>query len=208
MRHRRLLFTVVAGLAIAACGSTASTSSSNSSGATGTSTSSGASGSSTTSAGKGGAGASATAQMISASEASTVIPGLEQASDGKLGGIADTVQRVFAPADRSFAIELDLVVDSKPNSSAGLSGEASTDYPQFDSTAKKQVANVTDTKHPSLGDSAAEYVGDDGSGNGAMSIAFVKGSVIVVVTAKAKTGTLDVAKIEALTALEAQKVTG
>lgn len=122
-----------------------------------------------------------------------------QSSDGLLGQTPNTDARVFTSPDGSVKVEVDVAVDSSAASAAG-------DYPVFSTAAAKQVPNQQSTTSPTIGSKADEYVGTDASGNSTVSISFLSGSVIVVVTEKAHGATVDPALAESIATAQVAKI--
>lgn len=98
-----------------------------------------------------------------------------QKSDSLLGGLANTDARVFANADSTMIVEIDLVSDTAATTAA-------SDYPPYQSAAAKQVGTPTSTSTPSLGQQSNEYVGTNAAGKKVVSISFIEGKYIAVVT--------------------------
>ena len=112
-------------------------------------------------------------------------------SDSLLGGLANTDARVFATADGAIVVEVDLVVDTGATAAA-------SDYPPYQSAAAKQAGRQPGTSSPGLGQQSDEYVGLNANGKNAVSISFIEGQYIVVVTTVAdSTVTPDVVKTSA-----------
>jgi hypothetical protein len=178
-----------AGAFLAACGSSspASTSSPGSS----------VSGSSSASASPGSNKALAVA--MSAGELPGPASSYAQASDSLLANTGNTDARVFASADGTVKVEVDVAVDT--GAAAALS-----DYSAFDAAAAKQVPTQTAKSTPGVGAKANEYVGTDASGSSVVSVAFVQGAVIAVVTEKAAAGTVDPTQVEAIAQAQAAKI--
>src|ERR1700730_5716923 len=107
---------------------------------------------------------------------------LAEVSDGLLGGKTNTDQRVFANADRSLAIEADLIVET---TSAGVA----TDYPQIRDAAKGRVTTLSASSSPSIGDHADEYVGTTTDGKHIVAIAFSRALTVDVVLVESGAGT-------------------
>jgi hypothetical protein len=125
---------------------------------------------------------------------------LSEVSDGLLGGKTDTDQRVFANADRSLAIEADLIVET---TSAGVA----TDYPQIRDAAKGRVTTLSASSSPSIGDHADEYVGTTTDGKHIVAIAFSRALTVDVVLIEVGGGTtLDPSYAEAVAAAMDSKI--
>ena len=120
-----------------------------------------------------------------------------QKSDSLLGGLANTDARVFANADSSVIVEIDLVSDTGATAAA-------SDYPPYQSAAAKQVGTQSGTSTLALGQKSNEYVGT-ASGKNVVSISFIEGKYIAVVTTVgASTATPDVIKTSAESIAQAQ----
>ncbi len=114
-----------------------------------------------------------------------------QRSDSLLGGLANTDARVFANADSTMVVEVDLVSDT------GATGPAS-DYPPYQSAAAMQAGTQPATSSPGLGQQSNEFVGTNAAGKNVVAISFIEGSYIVVVTTVGNsTATTDVVKTSA-----------
>jgi hypothetical protein len=98
-----------------------------------------------------------------------------QKSDSLLGGLANTDARVFANADSTMIVEIDLVSDTAATTAA-------SDYPPYQSAAAKQVGTAASASTPSLGQQSNEYVGTNAAGKKVVSISFIEGKYIAVVT--------------------------
>jgi hypothetical protein len=121
-----------------------------------------------------------------------------QKSDSNLGGLTSTSARVFANADSTLIVEVDLVSDT------GATGAAS-DYPPYQSAAAKQVGTASSASKPGLGQQSNEYVGTNAAGKKVVSISFIEGRYIAVVTTVANsTVTSDVIKTSAESIAQAQ----
>jgi hypothetical protein len=120
-------------------------------------------------------------------------------ADSLLANTGNTDARVFTSPDGNVKVEVDVAVDTNAGAAAG-------DYTAFDAAAAKQVPQQTGTSTPSIGSKANEYVGTDASGSSAVSVAFVQGSVIVVVTEKATGVTVDPAATEAIATAQAARI--
>jgi hypothetical protein len=117
---------------------------------------------------------------------------LSLVNDGLLGGKTSTDQRVFATADRSLAIEADIIVET---TSAGVT----TDYPQVRDAGKGRVSTLSASSSPSIGDHADEYVGTTTDGKRIVVIAFRRALTVDVVLVEAGgTTSLDPAYAESV----------
>lgn len=116
--------------------------------------------------------------------------GFTQKSDSLLGGLANTDARVFTNAGGSTLVEVDLVSDTGASTAA-------TDYPPYQSAAAKQVPKQASKSTPGLGQQSNEYAGTTAAGKNVVSIAFIEGKYIAVVTAVTGTLTPDVLKTTA-----------
>jgi K+-transporting ATPase c subunit len=125
--------------------------------------------------------------------------GFTKASDGLLGSTPGTDARVFSSADGKTKVEVDLAVDTG-------SGAASTDYSAYQTAAKKQVPTLTSSSSPPIGSKASEYLGTDSMSRSIVSVAFVQGSVIGVVTMVSAGSTVDAAVAEAIASTQVQKI--
>jgi hypothetical protein len=101
--------------------------------------------------------------------------GATQKSDGLLGGTPNTDSRVFGNADNTLVVEIDLVADTSTSS-------ATSDYTAYKTAASGQVTTQTSTSSPSIAQQANEYAGTNSAGKNAVSISFVEGKFIAVVT--------------------------
>ncbi len=117
------------------------------------------------------------------------------------------------PLRRRAAGRLRQLVDPDPNHirhrGAGHqlgTGAATTDYTAYNASASKQVATQSDTSTPSIGSQANEYVGTDTNGHSIVSLAFVQGTVICVVTMVSSSATVDATVGEAVAGNQAQKI--
>ena len=112
-------------------------------------------------------------------------------SDSLLGGLANTDARVFATNGSAIIVEVDLVADTGATA-------AVSDYPPYQSAAAKQAGTQPGTSSPGLGQQSDEYVGVNTKGKNAVSISFIEGLYIVVVTTVGdSTVTRDVVKTSA-----------
>jgi hypothetical protein len=102
-------------------------------------------------------------------------------SDTLLGGKPNSDQRVFSNADHSFAVELDLIVESS-------AGNVSGDYSQVRDAARGRVSTVHESSMPPIGDRANQYVGATNDGKSISTITFVRGDVICAVLVAAAGG--------------------
>jgi hypothetical protein len=125
--------------------------------------------------------------------------GFTQVSDGLLGATPHTDARVFANSTNTTRIEVDLAVDTG-------TGAATTDYTAYNASSSKQVATQSGTSTPSIGSQANEYVGTDTNGHSIVSLAFVQGTVICVVTMVSSNGSVDATVVEAVAGNQAQKI--
>lgn len=122
-----------------------------------------------------------------------------QSSDGLLGGTPNTDSRVFTSSDGSVKVEVDVAVDTSALAAGG-------DYAAFSTAAAKQVPNQQTTSTPAIGSKANECVGTDAGNLSTVSIAFLSGSVIAVVTEKASSGTVDPALAESIATAQVAKI--
>ena len=175
-------------LALAGCGSSS------------TSTSSASTASAQPSSSSSAAANGASAVALSASDLPSSISTFVQASDGLLGTTANTDSRVFASSDNSTRVEVDIADDTG-------AAAASTDYTAYQGAAAKQVPTQSGTSTPSIGQSANEYVGTDANGHSAVSLSFVEGSFIVVVTMVSSSSTVDPTVVETIAHTQDSKIT-
>ena len=142
---------------------------------------------------------SANGALAVALSAGDLPAGYTQSSDGLLGNTPNTDARVYSNADGVTKVEIDLAADTS-------SVAAANDYSAYNTAAKNQVTAQSSTT-PSIGSKANEYAGTDPSGHSIVSLAFVQGSVIGVVTMVATTGTVDPAAVEGIAKTVVAKVT-
>lgn len=136
------------------------------------------------------ASASANPALTVALNASDLPSGYTQSSDGLLGNTPNTDARVFSSADGITKVEVDLAADTS-------SVAAANDYSAYNTAAKNQVTATSSTS-PSIGSKANEYAGTDSSNHSIVSLAFVRGSVIGVVTMVSTSGTVDPTVVETI----------
>ena len=115
-----------------------------------------------------------------------------QVSDGLLGAKTNTDQRVFANADRSLAIEVDIIVETTPASVTG-------DYPLIRDAGKGRVTTLSASSSPTIGDHADEYVGTAVDGKRIVVIALKRALTVDVVLVEAGgTTTMDPSYVESV----------
>jgi hypothetical protein len=192
---RASLAALAVGALLAACGgsSSSTTSQSTSSGSSSTSSSSGSSSSSSS------GNNPALTVALTASDLPSGASGYVQASDGLLGTTPNTDARVFANPANTSRIEVDLAVDTDATA-------AGNDYSAYNASASKQVVTQSGTATPSIGSQANEYGGTDKNGHSIVSLAFVQGKVICVVTMVSSSGTVDASLVEAVASAQATKL--
>lgn len=190
---RGVAVAVCAGALLAGCGggSTSPT-------ATPTTTAGSPSSSSSASA-SGGANASL-AVALSVGDLPSSLSGYTQTSDGLLGSTQNTDARVFASSDNTSRVEIDLAVDTSASA-------ASSDYTAYSAAAQKQVVTATSTTSPSIGSKANEFVGTDSNNHSIVSLSFVQGSVIGVITMVSSSATVDASVVEAIANTNVEKIT-
>lgn len=135
---------------------------------------------------------------LTAAELGATPAGYTQTSDGLLASTPNTDARVFSSPDGVIKVEVDLAVDT--GSAAALG-----DYAAYASAAQKQVTAQSSTA-PNIGDKASESVGTDSAGHSIAAVAFVKGSVIGVVTMVATSGAVDPAIAESIAQRQVAKI--
>ncbi|HEY4869103.1 MAG TPA: hypothetical protein VII79_03755 [Candidatus Dormibacteraeota bacterium] len=117
---------------------------------------------------------------------------LSLVTDGLLGGKTNTDQRVFASADRSLAIEADIILET---TSAGVD----TDYPQVRDAGKGRVSTLSASSSPTIGERADEYVGTTTDGKRIVVVAFRRALTVDVVLVEAGgTTSLDPVYVESV----------
>jgi hypothetical protein len=137
--------------------------------------------------------------VLAVGDLPSAVAGFTQVSDGLLGSTPGTDARVFANGDNSTRIEVDVAVDIS-------STTADDDYAAYNAAAAKQVPTQTDSSTPTIGSMANEYAGTDANSHSVVSLAFVQGSVLCVVTMVSSSTAVDRAVVEATATKQAQKI--
>jgi hypothetical protein len=136
---------------------------------------------------------------LGAKELPPVASGLAQKSDGLLARTPRTDARVFSSADGKTLLEVDVVVDLSRSA-------AVSDFGGYNRAAEKQVT-VPAASTPSIGAMVAnEFVGTDSTGRSVVSLAFVEGSVIGVLTMLSTSSAVNPKVIEAVAGVQVQKI--
>jgi hypothetical protein len=136
---------------------------------------------------------------LGAQELPAAATGLAQKSDGLLNHVPRTDARVFSSADGKSLLEIDVVVDVNR-------GAAASDYGVYNRAAEKQVT-VPASSTPSIGAMVAnEFVGTDTSGRSVVSLSFVEGPVIGVLTMLSTSSAVNPAVVEAVARVQVQKI--
>lgn len=136
---------------------------------------------------------------LGAKELPSVASWLAPKSDGLLASTPRTDARVFSSADGKTLLEVDVVVDLSHSA-------ASSDFGGYNRAAEKQVT-VPAVSTPSIGAVVAnEFVGPDSTGRSVVSLAFVEGSVIGVLTMLSTGSATNPAVVEAVARVEVQKI--
>jgi hypothetical protein len=136
---------------------------------------------------------------LGAKELPRVASGLAQKSDGLLANTPRTDARVFSRADGKTLLEIDVVVDLSRSAAA-------SDYGGYNRAAEKQVT-VPAASKPSIGAMVAnEFVGTDSTGRSVVSLSFVEGSVIGVLTMLSTSSAVNPAMVEAVARVQVQKI--
>jgi hypothetical protein len=123
---------------------------------------------------------------------------LFQEPDQLLAGAANTNARVFFNTDRTATMEVDLAVDT-------TAAAATSDYPAYRSAASRQVPHQTATSMPIIGSQSDEFVGTTNNGRNVVSISFLLSRVICVIT-YASTSAIDRTTIESAGLGQAVKI--
>lgn len=123
---------------------------------------------------------------------------LFQEPDQLLAGAPNTNARVFFNGDRTATMEVDLAVDSS-------AANATSDYPAYRSAASRQVPHQTATSMPVIGSQSDEFVGTTNNGRNVVSISFMLNRVICVIT-YAATNAIDRTTIESAGLGQAVKI--
>lgn len=139
------------------------------------------------------------AVALSVSDLPSSLSGYKQSSDGLLGSTPNTDARVFASSDNTTRVEIDLAVDTSASA-------ASSDYTAYSSAAQKQVVTASSSSTPSIGSKADEFVGTDSNGHSIVSLSFVQGSVIGVITMVSSSSTVDASVVEAIANTNVEKI--
>jgi hypothetical protein len=136
---------------------------------------------------------------LGAKELPPVASGLVQKSDGLLASTPRTDARVFSSADGKTLLEVDVVVDLSRSAAA-------SDFGGYNRAAEKQVT-VPAASTPSIGAMVAnEFVGTDSTGRSVVSLAFVEGSVIGVLTMLSTSSAVNPKVVEAVARVQVQKI--
>jgi hypothetical protein len=136
---------------------------------------------------------------LGAQELPAAARGLAQKSDGLLNHAPRTDARVFSSADGKSLLEIDVVVDV--NRAA-----AASDYGGYNRAAEAQVT-VPASSTPSIGAMVAnEFVGTDSSGRSVVSLSFLEGSVISVLTMLSTSGAVNPKVVEAVARVQVQTI--
>ena len=205
MRWWRLFALAVAtlGLGLVGCDSTASPGATASS--TAVSVSSLPSGGSAGSTPSSGAPGRAAAEALTIGELPSSVTAslgvVSQVSDNELGGAATTDRRVFANADTSVSVELDLAIDPPAS-------EATSDYPAYRQSASAYVAVHTGQSKPAIGSQADEFIGTRANGQHVVAITFVQGVTVVMVLMDTTAAIIYPVLCEAIARAQAQKLGG
>jgi hypothetical protein len=124
---------------------------------------------------------------------------LAQKSDALLHQAPRTDARFFSSADGKTQLEIDLVVDVSH-------GAAASDYSGYNLAAETQVT-VPASSTPSIGAAVAnEFAGTDTSRRSVVSLSFVEGPVIGVLTMLSTSGAVNPAVVEAVARVQVQKI--
>ncbi|MDQ2961360.1 MAG: hypothetical protein M3R48_09995 [Candidatus Dormibacteraeota bacterium] len=123
-----------------------------------------------------------------------------QSSDGLLGTAPNTNSRVFANSANTTRVEVDIAVDTSVSS-------ATTDYQAYQAAASRLVPTQTGTSTPAIGQQAKEFAGTDSSSHSAVSLSFLEGSDIVVVSMVSSSATVDASVVEAVARAQDSKIT-
>lgn len=136
---------------------------------------------------------------LGATELPPVASGLAPKSDGLLASTPRTDARVFSSADGRTLLEVDVVVDLSRSAAA-------SDFGGYNRAAEKQVT-VPAVSTPSIGALVAnEFVGTDSTGRSVVSLAFVEGSVIGVLTMLSTSSAVNPKVVEAVARVQVQKI--
>lgn len=136
---------------------------------------------------------------LGANELPHAASGLALKTDGLLAGTPRTDARVFSSADGKILLEVDVVVDLNR-------GAASSDFGGYNRAAEKQVT-VPAVSTPNIGAVVAnEFVGPDSTGRSVVSLSFVEGSVIGVLTMLSTGSATNPAVVEAVARVQVQKI--
>lgn len=106
---------------------------------------------------------------------------------------------MFSSADGKTLVEVDLAVDTS-------SSAAATDYSAYMSAAQKQAATLSSSSTLPIGSQANEYVGTDTMARSIVSLAFVQGSVIGVVTMVSANATVNPSVAELIAGTQVAKI--
>lgn len=122
-----------------------------------------------------------------------------QIDDGTLSG-GSVHKRAWQNADKTQAIEIDLLVESS-------SSQAANDWSSWDTTVKSKVTNATNPQCPSSAPSnCTESVGQSSSGKSEVVIDWQQGSALVALFLVNGAGTADKSYAEQVASAQGQKI--